>query len=225
MEDGGKLLRECEQAAVGGRLLIAQGMEEASGCKAIAGDAGREPGLIYLGEETGDLTPAGAFTGLAGIADEHDVEVQTMAGGIDHAVGSATDQVAEDGQELEEKGGRMGLGVGSDGADGESGKTVESGFTQGGIRGGCGGGRARCFGSGRRSGRRWRIWTGFGLGVSFGLRLAQKGEEFGLASLYIGERRYVGASDAGSSLSSSFGHCYPFRKCLIGADTLDFPAG
>jgi hypothetical protein len=101
MEDGGKLLRECEKAAIGGRLLIAQGVEEASGSEASAGDAGREPGLIYLGEETGDLIPAGAFTGLAGIAYEHDVEVQTMAGGIDHAVGSATDQVAEDGQELE----------------------------------------------------------------------------------------------------------------------------
>ena len=145
MENGGKLLRECEQAAVGGRLLIAQGMEDASGSQASAGDAGREPGLIYLGEEAGDLTPAGAFTGFAGIADEHDVEVQTMAGGIDHAVGSATDQVAEDGQELEEKRGRMGLGVGSDGADGESGGTVKSGFAQGGIRGGCGRGYGLCF--------------------------------------------------------------------------------
>jgi hypothetical protein len=113
MKNGGKLLRKCEQAAVGGGLLMAQGMEEASGGKASAGDAGREPGLIYLGEETGDLTPTGAFTGFAGIADEQDVEVETMASGIDHAVWSATDQVAEAGQELEEEGGRMGLGMGA----------------------------------------------------------------------------------------------------------------
>jgi hypothetical protein len=119
----------------------------------------------------------------------------------------------------------MGLGVGSDGADGESGETVKSGFAQGGIRGGARRRCRRCFRRRRRAGRRCRIWAGFGrLGVLFGLRSAQKVEEFGLAPLYIGERRYVGASDAGSSLSSSFGHCYPFRKCLIGADSLDFPA-
>ena len=59
----------------------------------------------------------------------------------------------------------------------------------------------------------------------FGLRLVQEGEEFGLASLYIGERRYVRATDAGSFLSSPFGHCYPFRNCLIGAVILDFRAG
>jgi hypothetical protein len=138
MKNGGKLLRECEEPAVCGWLLIAQGREEASGSEASAGDAGGEPGLIYLGEETGNLIPAGAFTGLAGIADEHDVEVQIMASGIDHAVGSAADEVAEDGQELEKKGGRMRLGVGSDGADGKSGETVESRFTQGGVRDGCG---------------------------------------------------------------------------------------
>jgi hypothetical protein len=44
--------------------------------------------------------------------------------------GSAADQVAEDGQKLEENGGRVGLGVRSDGADGESRETVKGGFAQ-----------------------------------------------------------------------------------------------
>ena len=42
-----------------------------------------------------------------------------MAGGIDHAVGSAADEVAKGGQKLEEVGGRMGFGVRSHGTDGE----------------------------------------------------------------------------------------------------------
>ena len=53
-----------------------------------------------------------------------------MAGGIDHAVGAAADQVAEDGEKLEENGGGVGLGVRGDGADGESRETVEGGFAQ-----------------------------------------------------------------------------------------------
>ena len=130
VENRGELFREGEEAAVGGRLLIAQSMDEATGCQARGGDAGGEPGVVDFGEEAGDLTPTGAFTGLAGIAHEHDVEVQTVAGGIDHAVGSAADQVAEDGEKLEENGGRVGLGVGSDGADGESRETVKGGFVQ-----------------------------------------------------------------------------------------------
>jgi hypothetical protein len=186
-EDGGKLFRECEEAAVGGGVLIAKSIGEATGSKASAGDAGGEPGLIYLGEETGDLTPAGAFAGFAGIAYEHDVEVQIVTGGVDHAVGSAANQIAEDREKLEEDGGRMAFGVGSDGADGESGETVESGFAQVGVCGGPGRGCAGCFRRRRRFGR---------LGVSFGLRLAQKVEEFGLASVYIGEGGQVGATDA-----------------------------
>jgi hypothetical protein len=112
------------------RLLIAQSVDEATGRKASGGDPGGKPGVVDFGEETGDLTPAGALTGFAGIAYEHDVEVQTVAGGIDHAVGSAADQVAEDGQKLEKNGGRVGLGVRSDGADGESRETVKGGFAQ-----------------------------------------------------------------------------------------------
>jgi hypothetical protein len=86
--------------------------------------------VVDFCEEAGDLTPTGALAGLAGIAYEHDEEIQAVAGGIDHAVGPTADQVAECGQKLEEDGGRVGLGVGSDGADGESCETVESGFAQ-----------------------------------------------------------------------------------------------
>ena len=130
MEDGGELLREREQPTVGWRLLIAQSIDEATGCKASGGDAGGEPGVVDFCEETADLIPTGALAGLAGIAYEHDEEVQTVASGIDHAVGSRADQVAECGQKLEENGGRVGFGVGSDGTDGESCETVESGFAQ-----------------------------------------------------------------------------------------------
>jgi len=86
--------------------------------------------VVDFREEAGDLTPTGALPGLAGIAHEHDVEVQAVAGGIDHAVGSAADQVAEDGEELEENGGRVGLGMRSDGADGKTCETVKGRFAQ-----------------------------------------------------------------------------------------------
>jgi hypothetical protein len=191
MEGGGELFREGEKPAVGGRLLIAQSMDEATGGKARGGDARGEPGLVHLSEETRNLIPTGALAGLAGVAYEHDVQIQTVAGGIDHAVRSAAEQVAEDGQKLEENGGRVGLGMGSDGADGKSYGAMESGFAQ---VGGCG-----------RSGRRCARWfwrrrrVGFRrLGVLFGLRLLQKAEEFGSASLYVGESRYEWSTDAGA---------------------------
>ena len=141
MEDGGELFREREEPAVGRRLLIAQSIDEATGCKTSGGDAGGEPRVVDFREEAGDLTPTGALAGLAGVAYEHDEEIQAVAGGIDHAVGSTADQVAECGQKLEEDGGRVALGVGSDGTDGESGETVESGFAQLWIRRGRGGER------------------------------------------------------------------------------------
>jgi hypothetical protein len=109
---------------------------------------------------------------IAGIAYEHDVEVQAVAGGIDHAVGAATDQVAEDGQKLEENGCGMSLSVGSDGADGESGETMEGGFARVGVRDGPGRGCARCF--------EWRRRVR-PVGGLFGLKFGQKGEEFGPA--------------------------------------------
>jgi hypothetical protein len=130
LEDGGELFREREETAVGGRLLVAQSIDEAAGCKTSSGDAGGEPRVVDFREEAVDQAPTGALAGLARIDYEHDEEVEAMAGGVDHAVGSRADQVSEGGQKLEEDGGRVRLGVGSDGADGESCETVESGFAR-----------------------------------------------------------------------------------------------
>jgi hypothetical protein len=74
-EDGGKLLREREEPAIGGRLLIAKGVDKTPGCKTSAGDAGREPRLVDLSKEAGDLTPTGALACFAGIANEDEKEV------------------------------------------------------------------------------------------------------------------------------------------------------
>jgi hypothetical protein len=89
VKDRGELFGEREEAAVGWRLLIAQRLDQGAGGEARGGYAGGEPGLVDFCEETGDLTPTGAFAGFAGIAYEHDVEVQTVAGGVDHAMRSA----------------------------------------------------------------------------------------------------------------------------------------
>ena len=93
-------------------------MDEAAGGEASAGDAAGEPRVIDFREEAGNLTPTGSLAGLAGFAYEHDEEVKAMASGVDHAVGSTADEVAEGSQELEEDGGRMCFGVRSDGVDG-----------------------------------------------------------------------------------------------------------
>ena len=146
MEDRGELFREREEAAVGGRLLIAQHIHEATGREASTGDAGGEPRVVDFREEAGDLAPTGALAGFAGVAHEHDEEVQAVAGGIDHAVRSRADQVAEGGQKLEEDGGRVCLGVGSDGTDGEPCEPMESSFAKFGMRG--------CAGRTRRERRR-----------------------------------------------------------------------
>jgi hypothetical protein len=63
-----------------------------------------------------------------------------MAVGVDHAVGSTADQIAEGSEKLEEDGGRMCLGVRSDGTDGEPGGAMKGCFVQ--------------FGAGRGA-RRW----------------------------------------------------------------------
>jgi hypothetical protein len=192
MEDGGELLREREEPALGGRLGIAQGMNEAVGGKTSSGDTGGEPGLVDLREEAGDLVPAGALTGLAGIADEHDIEVETVAGGIDHAVGSAADEVAEDGEKLEKQGGGMGLGVGRDGADGEPGDAVKGGGVEIGMRGGAGGlGGLRNLG---RVGLRR-------LGGRFGLRELGRIEEFGPVLLHLVEVREAWTAEAHGGVS------------------------
>ena len=110
--------------------MIAQSVDEAGGGKARGGDAGREPGLVHLGEEAGDLTPTGAFAAFAGVAYEHDEEIEAVAGGVDHAVGAGADHVAESSQKLKKNGGGVGFGMGSDGADGKSRETVERSFAQ-----------------------------------------------------------------------------------------------
>ena len=126
-EDEGELFREREEPAIGRRLLIAKAMDKTTGCKTSGGDAGREPRLVDFRKEAGDLAPTGALARFAGIAYQDEKEVQTVAGGIDDAVRSGADHVAKGGQKLEQNGGGIRLGVGSDGADGEPGVAVKSG--------------------------------------------------------------------------------------------------
>ena len=108
-------------------------------------EGGTGVAVIPYGEgslEMGQADDGGGVQGrVDGAETQDDEEIQAVAGGIDHAVGSRADQVAECGQKLEENGGRVGLGMGSDGADGESCETVESGFAQLWIRRGRGGER------------------------------------------------------------------------------------
>ena len=110
VENGGEFFGEREQAAVGGRLLIAQAIDKRRGRETRGGDAFGDPVAVGFSEETADLVPAGPLAGLAGFADQHDEKVEAMAGGIDHAVGAGT-SVAEDDEKLEENGSGMGLGV------------------------------------------------------------------------------------------------------------------
>jgi hypothetical protein len=142
MENGGEFFREREQAAVRGRLLIAQSIDKGSGRQASGGDAFGDPGMIDLSEEAADLVPACPLAGLAGFADQHHEKIETMAGSIDHAVGRGTNAIAERGQQLEEDGGGMGLGVRGQGAYGHPRDAVECGFAEGWIRGRTG--RWRC---------------------------------------------------------------------------------
>ncbi len=114
-------------------MLIAESVDEATGGEAGAVDAVGEPRVIDFCEEASDLAPAGAFAGLAGIAYEHDEEVEAVAGSVDHAVGPPADQVAKGGEQLEENGGWVGLGVGSDGTDREPSDSMQGGFAQQGI--------------------------------------------------------------------------------------------
>ena len=48
-----------------------------------------------------------------------------MTGGLDHAVWTGADQIAEGGEKLQENRGRIGFRVRCDGADNRSGETVE----------------------------------------------------------------------------------------------------
>jgi hypothetical protein len=101
-------------------------MNESAGGKASSGYTVGEPCIVDLREKAGDLIPTGALAGFAGIADENDEEVETVAGGIDHAMGSTTDQIAENGEELKKQSGWMSFGVWGNGSDGEPGEAMES---------------------------------------------------------------------------------------------------
>ena len=147
-EDEGELFGEREEPAIGRRLLIAKGMDKTAGGKTSGGDAAREPRLVDFRKEAGDLTPTGALARFAGIANENEKEVQTVAGGIHHAVRSRADHVAEGRQKLEQNGSGMRLGVGCDGADSEPGAAMERGHGELGRR--CV--AMRLWGGGRRTG-------------------------------------------------------------------------
>ena len=75
-----------------------------------------------------------------------------MAGGIDLAVGSTIDEVAEHGEKLKEQRHRMGFGVGCDGANGEPCEPMERSLMENG----------KSVGRGRGFLRRWRVSLGIG---------------------------------------------------------------
>jgi hypothetical protein len=143
LEYTGKLLGEEEETAVGGRILVAQGLDEAVGGEAGGGYAAIDPRGVDFREETRDLAPAWTFAGLAGFADEHDKEIQAVACGLDHAVRGGPDYIAESGEELQQNGGRVGFGVGGNGADDTAGEAVICG----GSKCGPGWGSGRVWGS------------------------------------------------------------------------------
>jgi hypothetical protein len=125
MEHGREFLREQKEPAIGGRLLIAQCLEDAAHCRASGGDAARRPERVRFGEEAGDLAPTGSFAGLARFADEDNEEVETVARGTHTAVRRGADEVAEGRQELEEDRGRVGFGVRGKATDDATSDTVE----------------------------------------------------------------------------------------------------
>src|SRR5580704_15088280 len=135
MENGGEFLREGKQAAVRGRLLIAQSEDKGSGRQASGSDTFGDPRAIDFREEAADLVPACSLARLAGFADQHDEKVESMAGSIDHAVGRGTNGIAERGQQLEEDGGGMGFAVRGQAAYGQPRDSVKCGIAEDWIRG------------------------------------------------------------------------------------------
>jgi hypothetical protein len=123
VEHGGEFLGEYEQTPVA--CLVAHDGNEAAGGETGAGNTIFGPGGIYFGKEAGYLVPTGSLAGLAGFSDEHDEKIQGVAGGADHAVGAGADHVAEGGEQLEENGLRLGLGV-----HGFSGEAIERVFVE-----------------------------------------------------------------------------------------------
>jgi hypothetical protein len=83
-----------------------------------------DPLLVHLREQAADVAPAGSLAGFAGVADEDDEEVQIVACGFDHAVRCGAGHIAKGGEELEENGSGIGLGVGCDGTDRTAGDAV-----------------------------------------------------------------------------------------------------
>src|SRR5580704_15700711 len=130
MENGGEFLREGKQAAVRGRLLIAQSIDKGSGRQASGGDTFGDPRAIDFREEAADLVPACSLAGLAGFADQHHEKVETMAGSIDHAVGRGANGIAERGQKLQEDASGMGFAVRGQPAYGQPGDAVECGVAE-----------------------------------------------------------------------------------------------
>ena len=126
MEHGRELLREQEQTGIRDRLLVAQCMEDGARCGAGTGDVARRPERVCLGEEAGDLAPAGPFASLARFAHEDNEEIEAVARGADTAVRGWADEVAEGGQELEEDGGRVGFCVWGEAGNDTTSDTVES---------------------------------------------------------------------------------------------------
>ena len=168
VQHGGEFLGEHEETAIA-CLLVAENADEAARGETRAGDTIVRPGAIYFGEEAGDLVPTGSLARFAGFSDEHDKEIQGVTGGPDHAVGSGADDVAKGGEQLQENGLGLGLGVRGQGAHGLPGEAVEREFFEKGLqgllgrgrsiagwRGGCGSGwGSGAYGAGL-TGRPWR---------------------------------------------------------------------
>ena len=145
VQHGGEFLGEHEQAAIA--CLLAHNADEAAGGETRAGDTILGPGGIHFGEEAGDLVPTGSLARLAGFSDKHEEEVQGVTGGADHAVWSGADDVAKGGEQLQENGFGLGLGVRGQGAHGLPGEAIERVLLEYGLQGVLGAG-ACCWGRG-----------------------------------------------------------------------------
>lgn len=187
LEHGSELLCQEEEAPICGLLLtarglVAQGMDEAVGGQAGGGDAALGPELVHFGEEASDLTPAGSLTRLARFADQHNEEIEAVAGEADHAVRRRPDQVAEGDEKLQKDGGRIGLCVGRHGADHPPGQAVERGLGQRGPRGSL---------AGRPHGRNRRRWWDGGSGSGIRRLLRREAglpvKQLRATALYVGE--------------------------------------
>jgi hypothetical protein len=131
VKHGGEFLGEYEQTRVA--CVVAHDASETVGGETGAGHTVFCPGGIHFGEEAGYLVPTGSLAGFAGFSDEHDEEVQSVAGGADHAVRAGADHVAKRGEQLQQNGLGLGLGVRSQGAHGFSGESIERVFVEYGL--------------------------------------------------------------------------------------------